>query len=90
VVAHHHPSPVRDSVERQARAARNRLLTTVMRRPWRVVLAAVLDDLHAGRPGRMAVRQALAALPRALRRRRPVPPHVEATRRLLDGPLSVR
>src|SRR4051794_19853709 len=39
VVAHHHPSPARDPVARQARAARNRLLTTVMRRPWRGRLA---------------------------------------------------
>jgi len=86
VVAHHHPSPSRDSVERQARAARNRLLTMLMRRPWPVVLAALRDDLRAGRAGRMAVRQTLARLPRALRRRRRVPAHVEAARRLLDAP----
>jgi GT2 family glycosyltransferase len=86
VVAHHHPSPVRDSVERQARAARNRLLTTVLRRPWPVVLAAVLEDLRGGRAGRMAVRQSLPRLPRALRRRRTVPAEVEAARRLLDAP----
>jgi GT2 family glycosyltransferase len=49
VVAHHHPSPVRDSVARQARAARNRLLTAVLRRPWPVVAAMVSDDLRAGR-----------------------------------------
>jgi GT2 family glycosyltransferase len=83
VVAHHHPSPARDTVERQARAARNRLLTTILRRPWPVVLRALAEDLRAGRAGRMAVRQALARLPRALARRRVVPPHVEAARRLL-------
>lgn len=86
VVAHHHPSPARDSVERQARAARNRLLTMLMRRPWPVVLRALADDLRAGRAGRMAVRQTLVRLPAALRRRRQVPPHVEAARRLLDRP----
>jgi GT2 family glycosyltransferase len=86
IVAHHHPSPARDSVERQARAARNRLLTLLMRRPWPVVLAALADDLRAGRAGRMAVRQTLVRLPAALRRRRLVPPHVEAARRLLDAP----
>jgi GT2 family glycosyltransferase len=86
LVAHHHPSPSRDSVERAARAARNRLLTAVLRRPWPVVLRAVVQDLRAGRAGRMAVRQALARLPKALARRRPVPPHVEAARRLLDEP----
>ncbi len=85
VVAHHHPSPARDSVERQARAARNRLLTLLMRRPWTVVLAALAQDLRAGRAGRMAVRQALVRLPAALRRRRRLPPHVEAARRLLDA-----
>ena len=86
VVAHHHPSPSRDSVERQARALRNRLLTMLLRRPWPVVLRAVLDDLRAGRAGRLAVRQALLRLPRALPRRRQVPPDVEALRRLLDEP----
>ena len=85
VVAHHHPSPARDPVARQARAARNRLLTTVLRRPWPVVLAAVVDDLRDGRAGRMAVRQSLPRVPRALRRRRTVPLEVEAARRLLDG-----
>jgi GT2 family glycosyltransferase len=84
VVAHHHPSPSRDTVERAARAARNRLLTTLMRRPWPVVLRAVAEDLRDGRAGRMAVRQATARLPRALTRRRVVPPHVEAARLLLD------
>ena len=86
VVAHHHPSPVRDSVERRARAARNRLLTTILRRPWPVVARAVTDDLRGGRVGRLAVRQTLARLPRALHQRRVVPPHVEALRRLLDQP----
>jgi GT2 family glycosyltransferase len=86
VVAHHHPSPSRDSVERQARALRNRLLTLLLRRPWSVVLPAVLADLRAGKAGRLAVRQALVRLPRALRRRRRVPPDVEALRRLLDEP----
>jgi GT2 family glycosyltransferase len=86
VVAHHHPSPSRDTVERQARAARNRLLTMVMRRPWRVVAAAVVADLRGGPSGRMAVRQTLVRAPRALRRRRRLPREVEAARRLLDHP----
>jgi GT2 family glycosyltransferase len=89
VVAHHHPSPVRDSVARQARAARNRLLTALMRRPWPVVLAAVAEDLRGGRAGRMAVRQAAARLPRALRARRRLPAEVEAARRLLDAPPGI-
>jgi len=89
VVAHHHPSPSRDSVERQARALRNRLLTMLLRRPWTVVLPAVLADLRAGRAGRLAVWQALVRLPRALRQRRRVPAEVEALRRLLDEPTAV-
>jgi len=84
VVAHHHPSPSRDTVQRAARAARNRLLTAIMRRPWPVVLRAVAEDLRDGSAGRLAVRQATARLPRALAQRRVVPPHVEAARRLLD------
>ncbi len=85
VVAHHHPSPVRDTTARAARARRNQLLTCVLRRPWPVVAGAVREDLSAGRAGRLAVRQALRALPRALHHRRVVPPHVEAARRLLDA-----
>jgi len=87
VVAHHHPSPSRDSIERQARGLRNRLLTMLLRRPWPVVLAATLADLRAGRAGRLAVRQALVRLPRALRHRRRVPDEIEALRRLLDHPV---
>jgi GT2 family glycosyltransferase len=86
VVAHHHPSPSRDTVKRRARAARNRLLTAVLRRPWPVVLRAVGEDLRGGRAGRLAVVEALQVLPKALRRRRVVPPHVESSRRLLDEP----
>jgi GT2 family glycosyltransferase len=84
VVAHHHPSPVRDSPARRARAARNELLTAVLRRPWRVVLRTASAQLRSGQVGRLALRQALAALPRALRARRRVPPRVEVARRLLD------
>ena len=85
VVAHHHPSPVRDTDARRARAARNRLLTTVMRRPWPVVLRAAGGDLLSGRAGRRALRQTLPQLPRAVARRRRLPPEVEAARRLLSS-----
>jgi GT2 family glycosyltransferase len=86
VVAHHHPSPVRDSVERRARAARNRLLTAVLRRPWRVVLRELRSVARDGAAGRVTLRMVLPVLPRALVRRRRVPPHVERARRLLDAP----
>jgi GT2 family glycosyltransferase len=84
VVAHHHPSPARDSVARRARAARNHLLTTVLRRPWPVVLRAAAEDLLRGRAGWLAVGETLRVLPTALARRAVVPPEVEAARRLLD------
>jgi GT2 family glycosyltransferase len=90
VVAHHHPSPSRDTVARLARAARNRLLTAVLRRPWPVVLRAVAEDLRGGRSGWVAVLEAVPVLPRALARRRVLPPHVEAARRLLDQPRPTR
>jgi GT2 family glycosyltransferase len=83
VVAHHHPSPVRNTVARRARADRNRLLTAVMRRPWPVVLAEVRRDLTRGPAGRMAVLEALRVAPRAVARRRRLPPEVEQARRLL-------
>ena len=84
VVAHHHPSPARDSVDRRARASRNRLLTAVLRRPWTVVLRAVVHDLCSGPAGWLAVGRVLRVLPTALARRAVVPPAVEARRRLLD------
>jgi hypothetical protein len=84
VVAHHHPSPLRDSRPRQALIARNRLLTAVMRRPWPVVLGSAAREVRAGRAGRRAVAQALPRLPRALAARRRLPAHVEEARRRLD------
>lgn len=83
VVAHHHPSPDRDPVARAVRAARNELLTAVMRRPWPVVIRTVTAAACTGARGRSALRQALPVLPRALARRRRLPRHVEAARRSL-------
>ena len=84
VVAHHHPSTVRDPTARAVRAARNRLLTAVMRRPWPVVATEVRRALRGGTVGRAAVSRALVRLPAAVRHRRPLPADVEAARRLLD------
>lgn len=84
LVAHHHPSPVRDTTGRRALAARNRLLTAVLRRPWPVVARELGGLLRDGRPGRLAIAQALPRIPRALARRRRVPQPVEAGRRLLE------
>jgi GT2 family glycosyltransferase len=84
VVAHHHPSPVRNTVARAARAARNELLTTVMRRPWPVVIRTAAAAALGGAPGRLGLRQALPVVPRALARRRRLPTRVESARRSLD------
>src|SRR4051794_2527389 len=84
VVAHHHPSPVRDPAARLVRAIRNRLLTAVMRRPWPVVAGEVAQALRQGPAGRAGVARAVPRLPAAVRHRRSLPPEVEAARRLLD------
>jgi GT2 family glycosyltransferase len=84
VVAHHHPSIRREgSRSRQALLARNRLLTTLMRRPWPVMLAEVRSAARGG-PQRAGLRAAIPRAPRALVRRRVVPPSVEAACRLLE------
>ncbi|MFL6132492.1 MAG: hypothetical protein ACJ72A_06810, partial [Nocardioidaceae bacterium] len=67
-------------------AARNDILTAVMRRPWPVVASTVVETLGRGAIGRRAVAQALLRSPRAMKHRRPVPGPVEQARRLLDDP----
>ncbi|GAA2913332.1 glycosyltransferase [Streptosporangium fragile] len=85
VVAHHHPSPARDPRARQALAARNRVLTAVLRRPWPVVARTALAAARGGPADRAGLRDAPPRLPRPLERRRALPPAVEAVRRTLDG-----
>jgi GT2 family glycosyltransferase len=84
VVAHHHPSPPADPDGRRALAARNRVLTACMRRPWPVVAERVTAAAREGAPGRAGLRAALPRLPRAIARRRPVPPDVERAARCLE------
>jgi GT2 family glycosyltransferase len=86
VVAHHHPSPQREPSAGAALAARNDILTAVMRRPWPVVASTVVGALELGRPGRVGLARAVVRSPRALRHRRRVPRPVEEARRLLDSP----
>jgi len=85
VVAHHHPSASRSSPrQRQARMARNDLLTAVMRLPWPAVADTVRDAvLGRGSAGWRGAWQSVPRLPMALRRRRVVPASVESRRRLL-------
>ena len=84
VVAHHHPSPARDPAARRVRQARNEVLTALMRRPWGTVARRSVETLGQGPAGRRGLVEAGARLPRALQRRRRLPAHVEAARRLLD------
>jgi GT2 family glycosyltransferase len=84
VVAHHHPSAQREASTGAVLAARNDILTAVMRRPWPVVATRVVDALGRGRPGRAGVAQALLRSPRALRHREMLPGPVEEARRLLE------
>ncbi len=84
VVARHHPSAARAPRDRRVQEGRNRLLTTLMRRPWPVVGRAVAAGLRDGDVGRAAVVAALPKVPRALARRQVVPDRVERARRLLD------
>jgi GT2 family glycosyltransferase len=86
VVAHHHPSISRDVRGRQVLAARNTVLTAVLRRPWTAVARAVLTAARGGPAGLRGLRDALPRLPRALASRRRLPPAVEAARNALDGP----
>jgi GT2 family glycosyltransferase len=83
VVAHHHPIPGTDR-QPAARARlqhRNALLTCWLRRPWSVVardtMAMVTSDPRA-------LADALARLPKAARRRRPLPASVERGLRRLE------
>ncbi|GAA3834607.1 glycosyltransferase [Sphaerisporangium flaviroseum] len=89
VVAHHHPSGSRDSRGRRILAARNAVLTAVLRRPWRVVARIVLTTARSGPVGWHGLRAALGRLPRALARRRTLPPPVEAACRSLERVVRV-
>ncbi len=87
VVAHHHPSTVRDLHARRRGEVRNALWFALLRRPapavarqtlWAVKRALRDADSRAG------LFEALRALPWALRKRRVVPPEVERKLRMLD------
>jgi len=84
VVAHHHPSSSRSpSRERRIIETRNDLLTALVHRPWPVVGRRALACWRRGAEGRTALLRAAVRAPRALRRRRLVPPPLEARVRRL-------
>jgi GT2 family glycosyltransferase len=80
VVAHHHPSPVRDPVSRKRREVRNALWSAWLRRPTSSALAATWDAVResvSDADSRHALFAALQGMPWALRNRRPVSPAIE-------------
>ncbi|HEY0693862.1 MAG TPA: glycosyltransferase family 2 protein, partial [Kribbella sp.] len=85
LVVHHYPSARREGdVSRAALVARNELLTTVMRRPWPVVLRT------AGRyawsaTGRRGLLQAIPRFHSAISNRRRIPANLETRLRMLDA-----
>jgi GT2 family glycosyltransferase len=82
---HHHPSPRRHGPAARHRAVtRSRVLTGVMRLPWRHALARTVAALRAGTPARRGVLDAARDMPAALLERRVVAPHVLADLELLD------
>ena len=88
VVAHHHPSPVRDPAGRRRRQARNDLLATWMRRSLPVVARSTATAVRTSVRDpevRSAVAEAAYRLPGALRRRRRLPADVERQLALLSG-----
>jgi glycosyltransferase involved in cell wall biosynthesis len=88
VVAHHQPSPQRDPAARRALDLRNEALIGWLRRPFARALDLTGElARRASEDGvaRTALRSLFAALPRALRERHPLPPHIEARVRLLEA-----
>jgi GT2 family glycosyltransferase len=86
VVAHHHPSPIRDPSGRRRRQIRNALWSAWLRRPLggAVRQTAHLAALAMHQPGAWSgVLLAIGGLPWVLRERRPVPRDLEAALRTL-------
>ena len=92
VLVHHHPSPRREAARRRRLVARNAVWSAWLRRPWRSAarcsLAVLLERARWGAPA--AAVHALIGLPWVLRRRRVVPPDVEAALQMLEAAYAVR
>ena len=79
VVAHHHPSPVRDAAKRQRLEVRNVLWSAWLRRPvasafrvtWRVIRLALGNDAR-----RAGLAEAMRGLPWVFSARNPVPAEI--------------
>lgn len=88
LIAHHHPSAVRDPAARRALEARNDVLIDWLRRPWRRALGSSLRLAGTALREPTARRAALAAatrLPLLLPKRRRLPESVERVARMLDA-----
>ncbi|HEX6235189.1 MAG TPA: glycosyltransferase [Jiangellaceae bacterium] len=87
VVAYHEPSPSRHSAgERKTAVMRSRVLTTMLRRSWPVVIGQLATAVRSGPEDRAGVRAAVPQLWPALRRRSVVPAAVEAQLEMLSRP----
>ncbi|MFJ6213472.1 glycosyltransferase family 2 protein [Streptomyces sp. NPDC092296] len=85
VVAHHDPG-AEPRPGRTARLRRNELLTAWLRRPWGYTARAtarLARDAATDPQARRALASAVPRLPAALRHRRPLPPWVERSARLV-------
>jgi N-acetylglucosaminyl-diphospho-decaprenol L-rhamnosyltransferase len=86
LIVRHLPLPAGRDVEgRRRRQARNDLLTAWLRRPLPIAVAAARTAWRAGGSDRAGLADAARLLPWALRNRRLLPAHVEASVRMLAG-----
>jgi N-acetylglucosaminyl-diphospho-decaprenol L-rhamnosyltransferase len=83
LVVHHLPSPHGRDNGRRRTQARNRMLTALLRRPWRVV-GGTAAELSRDAAGRRGLADAVRMLPWALRHRQPLPAAVERARRRIE------
>jgi GT2 family glycosyltransferase len=87
VVAHHHPSPVRDERARRRRLARNALWEAWLRRPWSSGMRAAMRVARHGLSDITQLRglvDAVLGVPLIMRERAVVPAHVEGWLRALE------
>jgi GT2 family glycosyltransferase len=91
VVAHHHPSPVRQTPARRVRGmTRARILTGAMRLPWPQAVDRARSAWRGGPAHRSGVVDAVRDLPAALRARQPAPAEVLRLLELLAGTSTER
>jgi GT2 family glycosyltransferase len=93
VVAHHHPSPVRDRAGRRRRQLRNLLWSAWLRYPWPAALARSLRAVTDAAPDPvtlLALADALRELPWVVAERREVGPELARRLTLLSGAAAER